>query len=95
VEMVRHAANCDHLVGFVLDDTCYVSIEFFFPLGLDQADPVLHRKDKMNIKLSVGVCHFLSFSKRAYKAIPYKLSLKTETLTLLHRSRMFVKTPIP
>ena len=57
MEMIGHAIDGDHFVGFVLDDPRDVFVKFRLPFGMDQAFPVLYCKDKLDVELCVGIGH--------------------------------------
>ena len=59
MNVIRYTIYLEHFVFICLDDTRDELMEPVFPFFPDECSAIFHRKDKLNMDLSVGICHVI------------------------------------
>lgn len=57
MNVIWHRINGQHFMTSILDNTCNVCMEFFFPGGMDECLAVFYCEYEMYVYLGVCVCH--------------------------------------
>jgi len=55
--MIRHTVYLKHLMPISLKNTGNVLMQSFFPYAINKSCPEFHREDKLDMQLSVTICH--------------------------------------